>query len=165
GVTGAPSYFATQVLFAIAAGLVIGLPVALVAALAPIAAVLLGLLLLVVLLYAAFKLLLIPAIIGIEGAFNPLAIIARSWRLTKGNTLRIFVFLVLLFLVITIITIIVTLILGLVFAAMGDDIARIGNGFVGALANAATGAIYLTVLASIHRQLTGGGEDVVRTFE
>ena len=57
GVTGAPSYFATQVLFAIAAGLVIGLPVALVAALAPIAAVLLGLLLLVVLLYAAFKLL------------------------------------------------------------------------------------------------------------
>ena len=79
--------------------------------------------------------------------------------------MRIFVFLVLLFLVITIITIIVTLILGLVFAAMGDDIARIGNGFVGALANAATGAIYLTVLASIHRQLTGGGEDVVRTFE
>ena len=165
GAVGSPSYFATQVLFAIAAGLVIGLPVALLATVAPVAAALLALVLVVALVYAAFKLMLIPAVIGIEGTLNPFAVIARSWRLTKGNTLRIFVFLVLLFVVITIITVIVTLVFTLVFAAMGDAVARIGNGFVGALANAATGAIYLTVLAAIHRQLSGGGSEVAETFE
>lgn len=165
GIFGAPSYFATQVLFAIGAGLAIGLPVALVAAFAPVAAAVLAFLLVVVLVYAAFKLILIPAVIGIEGALNPIAIIARSWRLTKGNTLRLFVFLLLLFIVITIITVIVSLVFGLVFAAMGDEVARIGSGFVGALANAATGAIYLTVLAAIHRQLSGGGSEVAETFE
>jgi hypothetical protein len=165
GLIGAPSYFATQVLFAIAAGLFIGLPVALVAAFAPIGAVFLALLLLVVLVYAAFKLILVPAVIGIEGDLNPFAVIARSWRLTKGNTLRIFVFLILLFIVITIVTVIVTLVVGLVFSAVGGDVERIGGGFVGALANAVTGAIFLTVLAAIHRQLSGAGEEAARTFE
>ena len=165
GVIGAPSYFATQILFAICAGLAIVLPVALVLAISPAVAAVLALVLVVALIYAAFKLILIPAVIGIEGALNPFAIIARSWRLTKGNTLRIFVFLFLLFIVITIVTVIVTLVLTLVFAAMGDEVARIGSGFVGALANAATGAIFLTVLAAIHRQLSGGGEEAARTFE
>jgi len=165
GAIGTPSYFATQILFAIGAGLVFGLPVALVAAVAPIGAAFLALLLLVVLVYAAFKLILVPAVIGIESELNPFAVIARSWRLTKGNTLRIFVFLVLLFIVITLITVIVTLVFTLVFSAMGDEVERIGNGFVGALANAATGAIFLTVLAAIHRQLSGDGERVAETFE
>jgi hypothetical protein len=165
GVIGAPSYLATQILFAIGAGLAIVLPVVLVSAFAPIVAVVLALLLVVALIYAAFKLILIPAVIGIEGTLNPFSIIARSWRLTKGNTLRIFVFLFLLFIVITIITVIVTLVFTLVFTAMGEEVARIGTGFVGALANAVTGGIFLVVLAAIHRQLSGGGEEAARTFE
>ncbi|QIQ86986.1 hypothetical protein [Erythrobacter sp.] len=165
GIIGTPSYFATQLLFGLGAGLFIVLPVALVGAIAPIAAVLVGLLLVVVLVYAAFKLLLVPAVIGIEGDLNPFAVMARSWRLTKGNTLRIFTFVVLLFVVLIIVTIIVSLVAGLIFAAMGDEAVRIGGGFISALTNAAVGAIYLTVIAAIHRQLSGDRERVIETFE
>src|SRR3546814_10348254 len=61
---------------------------------------------------------------------NPVAILARSWRLTKGNSLRLAVFYVLLIIAIGVVAILVTLVSGLVFAALGGEAETIGNGVV-----------------------------------
>jgi len=166
GIMGTPSYFATQVLFVLAMSLVIGVPLGLVAAFTPtVVAVLVGFALFAFAIYAAFKLLMAPAIIAIEGVLNPVTAMVRSWKMTRGSTLRLFVFLVLLFLTIAIISLIIALVAGLVFSAMGDTVARIGTALVSSITNAAVGGLYLTVLAAIHRQLSGDSGRLARTFE
>lgn len=167
GVKSIPSYIAAQVLSALAAGLAIGLPLGLLAALAPPAVVAFGGLALVVLvIYLAVKFSLIAPVIAIDEVRNPFAAIARSWRLTKGNSLRIFGFMVLLLAVIVIIGALVQGVLTLVLAAIGGEVARIGTGLVSALINAIMTVIFLVVLAAIHRQLGGGApERLSQTFE
>jgi len=151
-----PSYLAAQIISALLAGLAVGLPLGLVAAFAPAWATVVVLLAAVVLvIYLVIKFALIAPVIATEGITNPLAAIARSWRLTKGNSLRIFVFLALLFLVIGIISALVQGILTLIFAAIGGEVATIGNGVVSAIINTLITVIFLVVIGAIHRQLAG----------
>lgn len=151
-----PSYLAAQLISALLAGLAVGLPLGLVAAFAPAWASVVVLLAAVVLvIYLIIKFALIAPVIATEGITNPLAAIARSWRLTKGNSLRIFVFLALLFLVIGIISALVQGILTLIFAAIGGEVATIGNGVVSAIINTLITVIFLVVIGAIHRQLAG----------
>jgi hypothetical protein len=167
GIRSIPSYIAAQLLSALAAGLALGLPFGVVAAFAPppVAAVV-ALLLIVAILYAAIKFSLIAPVIAIDEERNPIAAIARSWRLTKGNSLRIFAFFVLLFVVIVIIGALVQGILTLILSAAGGEVARIGIAAVSALVNAMMTVIFLVVLAAIHRQLAGGApERLSQTFE
>jgi hypothetical protein len=167
GIRSIPSYIAAQLLSALAAGLALGLPFGVVAAFAPppVAAVV-ALLLIVAILYAAIKFSLIAPVIAIDEERNPIAAIARSWRLTKGNSLRIFAFFVLLFVVIVIIGALVQGILTLILSAAGGEVARIGIAAVSALVNAMMTVIFLVVLAAIHRQLAGGApERLSETFE
>jgi hypothetical protein len=167
GIRSIPSYIAAQLLSALAAGLALGLPFGVVAAFAPppVAAVV-ALLLIVAIAYAAIKFSLIAPVIAIDEERNPIAAIARSWRLTKGNSLRIFAFFVLLFVVIVIIGALVQGILTLILSAAGGEVARIGIAAVSALVNAMMTVIFLVVLAAIHRQLAGGApERLSETFE
>jgi len=151
-----PSYLAAQIISALLAGLAVGLPLGLVAAFAPAWASVVVLLAAVVLvIYLVIKFALIAPVIATEGITNPLAAIARSWRLTKGNSLRIFVFLALLFLVIGIISALVQGIITLIFAAIGGEVATIGNGVVSAIINTLITVIFLVVIGAIHRQLAG----------
>lgn len=167
GLRSIPSYLAAQVLAALAAGLAVGAPLGLVTAVAPPAvAVLAGFLLVLVAIYLFVKFSLIAPVIAIEGTLNPLKALARSWRLTKGNSFRLVAFLLLLFITIGIISALVAGILGLIFAAFSPDIANIGNGLVNGLINTVVGVIFLVVLAAIHRQLAGpSAERVAQTFE
>lgn len=167
GIRSIPSYIAAQLLSALAAGLALGLPFGLVAAFAPPAvAAVVALLLIVVIAYAAIKFSLIAPVIAIDEERNPVAAIARSWRLTKGNSLRIFAFFLLLFVVIVIIGALVQGILTLILSAIGGEVARIGIAAVSALVNAMITVIFLVVLAAIHRQLAGGvPERLAETFE
>jgi hypothetical protein len=167
GLKSIPSYIAAQLLSAMAAGLVIGLPLGLIAAFAPPALTLVaGLVLVVLAVYVFVKFALIAPVIAIDEERNPIAAIARSWRLTKGNSLRILAFFALLFVTIVIIGALVQGILVLILSAFGGAVASIGTGLVSALINTAITVIFLVVLAAIHRQLAGASpERLAETFE
>ncbi|MDC8754418.1 glycerophosphoryl diester phosphodiesterase membrane domain-containing protein [Erythrobacter sp. sf7] len=167
GLKSIPSYIAAQILCGLAAGLVIGLPLGLVGAFAPPAVtVLVSLLLVVLAIYLVIKFSLIAPVIAIDEVRNPFTAIARSWQLTKGNSLRIFAFLVLLFVVIVIIGALVQGVLTLILSAFGGSVASIGTGIVGALVNAVVTVIFLVVIAAVHRQLAGASpERLAETFE
>ncbi|MEM6266290.1 MAG: hypothetical protein AAF707_02100, partial [Pseudomonadota bacterium] len=86
--------------------------------------------------------------------------------LTKGNSFRIAIFLVLLFLLIGIVSLLVQSALGLVFSAFGGSFAAIGNGFVTALINGGIGALFATIIVGMYRQLSASTpEGVAREFE
>lgn len=167
GIKAIPAYIAAQLLSALAAGVVVGLPLGLMAAVAPPAVVgVAGLALVVFAIYLFVKFSLISPVIAIEGVGNPITAIARSWRLTKGNSLRIFAFFVLLFITVVIIGALVQGILMLILSAIGGAVATIGTGVVSALINTVMSVILLVVLAAIHRQLAGGTpERLAETFE
>jgi hypothetical protein len=167
GLRSIPTYIAAQVIGALGAGLALGIPFGLVLAAAPVfVGVLIGFVLLVVLVYIFVKLSLAAPVIAIEGERNPIAALRRSWRLTKGNSARILIFIVLLAVVISIVAALVSGIIGLILAAFGESVATIGNGAVGALVNAVVTVIFLVVTVAIHRQLAGHTpEALAATFE
>lgn len=188
GVGSLPSYFGAQVLSGIALVLAITLPLALFFAMtaligfvtlplpevlsqiAAVVGIITSVLFVIVLamigLYVFIKFALIAPVIAVDGIRNPITALGRSWRLTKGNSLRIAAFLVLLFVTIGIIAALVTGILGLVLSALGSQLASIGNGVVSAAVNSGLSVIFLVVIAAIHRQLAGQSpEGLAATFE
>lgn len=165
GILGAPTYLASQVLFALALGAVIGFLVAGSFAILPALGILIGIVGAIFAVYASVKLVLIPAVIGVEGERNPITAIKRSWQLTKGNSVRIFIFLVVLLLVISLISLIASMAFGVVFALIGGSAATIGTALISSVTSSIMGAIFLCVLAAIHRQLTGDAVTAQNTFE
>jgi hypothetical protein len=156
GARSLPSYLAAQIITVIGASLAIGIPVGVISALGGTAiAALLLLVAMVLILYVMVKLSLTAPVIAIEGRLNPLNALARSWQLTKGNSLRILAFVLLLVVVLGVITLIVGSILGLVFAALGETAAMIGNSVVNALVNSLLAVVFLVVTVAIYRQLAG----------
>lgn len=107
--------------------------------------------------YAMVKFCLTTPVIAIERIYNPFTALARSWRLTKGNSLRIFFFFFLIALAGIILVSIIQAVFGLVFALLGAEGELIGNGIVSSVLNAAFSTVFLAVLAATHRQLAGGG--------
>lgn len=159
GAKAFPSYFATNILAGLgivgAVGIV-ALPASLLsAASGPAAAVLAGFVMIPLIFYLMIKFSLIMPAIAIDGILNPFAAIARSWRLTKGNSFRLFLFFVLLFVAIVVVSVLATMVLGVVFAAIGGETELIGNGIVASLVNAVFAVIFLAVLAGVHQQLVG----------
>ena len=167
GIRSIPTYIAAQLLSALGTGIVIGLPLGLIAAIAPPAVtVIAGLAVVILMIYLIVKFILIAPVIAIDEERNPIAALRRSWRLTKGNSLRIVAFFVLLFTVIVIIGALVQGILTLILSAIGGTVADIGTAMVSAGVNTAISVIFLIVLAAIHRQLSGGSpERLAEPFE
>ena len=106
--------------------------------------------------YLYTRLSLTTPVIGLEKQFNPFKAIARSWQLTKGNTLRLFLFYFLLFLVFLVVSLVIGMVFGVVFGLMGSGVALIGNGFVSAAVNTAFVCLFLAVLAAAYEQLSAG---------
>lgn len=167
GIKSIPSYLAAQLISALGAGLAIGLPIGLIAAVAPPAVATLAVVIAIpVIIYFVIKFSLIAPAIAIEGERNPIAAIKRSWLLTKGNSLRILLFLFLLIFTIGIIATLVSGVIGLVLSAMGEPVATIGINATSALVNALVTVILLVVTVAIHRQLAGpSAEGLAETFE
>jgi len=165
GFMGAPTYMATQILFGLAVGIVGGLLVGIAATISIYLAVPIGIIVLVAIIYASIKLVLVPAIIGMERNFNPITVMKRSWQLTKGNSLLIFLFLFILILIVGLISIVLTLVLTTIFAIFGEPVLSIGSGLVSSLISAVMGGLLLVVLAAIHRQLTHTSTAQLETFE
>ncbi len=166
GLKSIPSYIAAQLMSALGTGLVIAVPVTLLTLAAPAAGALALLLAVPLMVYLFVKFALTAPVIAIEGERNPVAALLRSWRLTRANSLRIFLFLFLLMFTIGIIAALVSGILGLVLSALGEPVASIGIDLVSALVNALVTVIFLVVTVAIHRQLAGSpATRLTDTFE
>ena len=120
----------------------------------------------VVFCYLFTKLMLTPAVIAIERQANPLTALGRSWQLTKGNSVRIFLFVFLLFLAVGVVGGVISMVVGLFLALGGAQTALIGQAVISGLINAVFYVIFLGVLAAIYRQLAGPSTEAVReTFD
>ena len=123
---------------------------------------------LVVMVYVTVKLSLLLPVVVIERVMNPLAALARSWRITRGNSFRIFAFYALLFVTyIVLATVATMLVLGL-FALVTEPgaLAMLFTGVVSGTIGAIANVLFIAVLAAVHRQLAGpSAEAVSRTFE
>ena len=160
GISSTPSYLAAQLVTVLGAALAIGIPLGVISALGGAAVAVLGVLVAMVLIvYVMVKVSLAAPVIAIEGNRNPITALTRSWKLTKGNSVRIALFIVLLLVVIGIIAALVTGVLGLIFAALGDTVAMIGGAVVNALVNTLLTVIFLVVTVAIYRQLAGASPE------
>jgi membrane-anchored glycerophosphoryl diester phosphodiesterase (GDPDase) len=107
--------------------------------------------------YVMIKLSLVLPVIVIENVRNPMAALTRSWQLTKGNSLRLFVF----YLLLTIAYFVIVMVIGMVsmapvvlIAGQGKAAMLVG-GLVSGIVGAAASALLTAILAAIHRQLAG----------
>jgi len=130
------------------------------------AGLLLGIVALVAFAYLMTKLSLTSPVIAIERVLNPIAALQRSWQLTKGNSVRLFLFYVLLVVALLVLSIVVGLVVALVGVVGGEEGGLIVMGVLNGLFNMAFVVIFLAVLAAVHRQLAGpSAESIGETFE
>lgn len=118
-------------------------------------AALLALALLGAIIVAAVRLSLTTPVIAIDRVFNPLEVLRRSWRMTGGQTLRLFVFYLLLIVIYLVIVIVVGLLTGALLLALGELASVIASSLLSAVIGAGAAVISVAVLAAIHRQLAG----------
>lgn len=111
--------------------------------------------------YVMVKLSLALAVIAIEKVTNPVGAIVRSWQLTKGNSLRLFLFFLLLVIVYLVISTVVAAVLGLVFALAGGSTAMLLNAIVSGLLSCILTVVFVAVIAAVHRQLAGPSPEAV----
>ena len=108
---------------------------------------------------------LVAAVMATEGQLNPIAALKRSWQVTKGNSLRLFAFYLLLGLAAGVLVVVIGMVLGL-SALMGDTVSTIVSALGNSLVTMVYAVVSMAVLASIYRQLSGGlGHDVDKVFD
>lgn len=166
GVRSIPSYIAAQLISTVGIGLAVGIPLSLLSLASPALGAVAVLLALPVMAWLLIRFAMTTPVIAIEGERNPIAALRRSWKLTKGNSLRIFLFLFLLMFTIGILATLVSGILGLILSAFGEPVASIGIDIVGALVTALVTTVFLVVSVAIYRQLAGPpAAALAETFE
>lgn len=112
--------------------------------------------------YVSIKVSLAAPVIAIDRVMNPFKVLARSWRLTKGNSLRIFAFYVLIMVAYFVLSIVVGL-LAMALTAIAGDMAQ---ALLSTLVSTAATILFVAVLAAIHRQLAGpSAKAVSQTFD
>ena len=151
-------YIAAQLLLSMGLGLAFAVPVGLGMAGAKAVALLIGMGLAAFAFYAMIKTSLLGPVIVIEGERNPMRALARSWRLTKGNSARILVFYLLIGLAFLIVTGIGAAIVGAIIAVVaGPEAGRISGAVVQSTLGAGMTLYFVAATAAIHRQLAGIG--------
>lgn len=147
-------YILTQILQALLFVAVLGIPAGILIAVGNPGATALAIVLLIAgILYLFARFSLVSPVIAIDRVTNPLAALQHSWALTRGSTARLLVFYFLLFLALAVIFIVASIVFGLIFALAGETVAQIGNGLVASATNAIWVAVFMAVLAAVHRQL------------
>lgn len=132
----------------------------------PVLGVIGGLLFAVGAIYAIVKLSLGLAVIAIDKVSNPVTAIARSWRLTKGNSFRLFLFYLLLVIVYIVVSMVVGMVVAALVLALGTSTALIVNGVLSGILGAVLTVVFVAVIAAVHRQLSGpSAEAASATFE
>ena len=158
-------YLLAELLFSFAVGLAGGLGLAL-GALSPALMVLLPVVA-VVAGYGFVRLSLLAPVVVAEGQLNPVRALRRSWLLTQGNALPIFLFLMLLVMVLMVVMLSAVSVGGvLTTLAVNAEWAKIATSLIGAVLGAIYAAYSTAAIAAIHRQLAGPGLGALQqTFE
>ncbi len=154
------TFLIANILIGIIIGLILSVVVAIGALAGTAIGILLGLLFVPVALYLLVKFSLSSPVIAVEKEKNPVAALRRSWRLTKGNSLRLFFFYFLLMVAFVVLSMVLSLVFGLVFALLGESGALIGTAVFSGLLNALFALAAYAVLVSVHGQLTQGSAAV-----
>ena len=126
------------------------------------------LLLAAVMVYVMVKLSLTMPVIVIEKVLNPFAALTRSWRLTRGNSLRLFLFYLLLALIYLVVATVFGggIMLVTTLAAGEGTLSLVVAALVSGLFGAAASLAITAILAAIHRQLAGpSAESLGATFD
>lgn len=119
-----------------------------------------------VLFYAMIKFMLAGPIVAIEKVFNPVTVITRSWRLTKGNSFRLALFYALLIVCYVVISTVVAMIAGALGLIVGEAAGLLLSAILTGIVSASATLIFVVVIAAVHRQLAGPSEAAVNaTFE
>ncbi len=174
GLVGLLPAMGTYLLMAIGAFLIIILTSAILAPVlgvdaanpAPAQLIPIAMIALLLLIYPAVKLSLCTPVIAIEKVHNPLRIVARSWRLTKGNSFRLFLFYCLLGIVYLVVAMVVAIVAGVVNVIAGEGAGLIISSLIFGALSAAASVVFVAVIAAAHRQLAGPSPEIVgQTFE
>lgn len=162
-------YIAVQLLTGVAAGLVFLLAIGIGAASGTMAlAALLVPLALLAVIYLLIKTSLASPVIVIEGVRNPVNALFRSWQLTKGNSLRLFGFFMLVGVAFLVVMLVVTMVIGTIAALLFSEgkLAEIASGAVSGVIGSVMVVVFVAIMAAVHRQLAGpSAEAISRTFE
>jgi hypothetical protein len=167
GVVKVLPYLAAYLILGLAIGLLAVVLIGAAGATGSVGAALLGgLVTLVLVAYAFVKFSLVPPVMVKDGIANPFTALAQSWRLTKGNSFRLFLFYFLLLLAVFVVMMVLSIVLGLLFALAGPEAQLFGNAFLTSLMNAIWATVFLAVLAAVHDQLGGTSSvEISETFE
>lgn len=159
-------YLAAQILVSLLLVIVLGVPIGLASLTGSTALVaLVALAAFIGALYGFTKFSLLAPVMANERVLNPLKAPIRSWRLTKGNSFRLFLFYFLLAVAMIVVSIVVSMVIGVVFALLGSQAALWGNGIVSSALNAGWVTVFLAILAAVHDQLAGPRTaDITETF-
>ena len=121
-----------------------------------------------VMVYVMVKLSLTMPAIVIEKVLNPFAALTRSWRLTRSNSLRLFLFYLLLVLIYLVIATVFGggIMLIATLAAGEGTLSLVVTALVSGLFGAVASLLITAILAAIHRQLAGpSAESLGATFD
>lgn len=167
GIAGLLPAIGTYLLMTIGLGLVFALLIGTVIAIDVTAlTVLVGVLCVVLFVYLAVKFSLSAPVIALDKIGNPIKVLARSWALTKGNSFRIFLFYVLIFICYVVISMVIGIPLGLLVVATGTTVGLFISAVVSGALSAVVTSLFVAVLAAVHRQLSGpSAESVSDVFE
>jgi hypothetical protein len=155
GLRFTPSYIAAQIILSFLLGLLLMVPIAIGAGVSVAAGVLVGLVAVLAMIYLFTKFSLAAPVFVQERTLNPLAAMGRSWRLTKGNSLRLWLFYFLLLVAIAVAGMVASIVIGLFLALLGPETALAGQALVSAALNAVWVTLFLAALAAAYRQLAG----------
>jgi hypothetical protein len=161
-------YLAAQLLLGLGFALLAGLVLGLLGVTGVTALVAVGVILVVVaLVYVMVKTSLTAPVVAVDNVRNPIQAIRRSWDLTKGNSVRLALFYLLLFVAFIIVLGVVMGVLGIVLAVvLGGEGARIGTAVISSALTAIGMLYFVAILAAVHRQLAGPSPEAVSaTFE
>lgn len=120
------------------------------------AALMLGMLLLILPgIYLAIKFLLVSAVIAAEPERSPIAVLRRSWQLTRGNSLRIFGFFVIILVVAFVTLLVANLIVGVPAGLLlSDNLAEAVTSVVSLILQVALNVVLMFVTTAIYRQIS-----------
>lgn len=116
--------------------------------------------------YVCIKVSLAGPVIAIDKVRNPITILSRSWQLTRGNTLRLALFFLLLGIVYIVVAAVAGMIVGALTLALGTGIGLTINAVISGAISAVVSVVLVAVIAATHRQLAGpSAEAASHTFE
>lgn len=166
GLKAAIPLFLAYIVLGIGVGIVIGLPIGLLASFAPPALTfIVGFLLIIAVLLMAARLVMTVPSMCAHNSLNPFKAIRESWNLTGPSFWRLVGFYLLMLIAFIAIVVVISVVTTLLFSLFSPTAAVIANGIVSAIAGGAWACVITAAMAATYWQLSGHFANVAQEFE